>query len=421
MEFDEIVDPFNLGMGYPTCTIGNNANVLLDGPIQLYDSKPADFTAMDTTDSETRRWDQNAVNRSQALFRLGDENVVVQEGFTSFDQVIFTPFSDAFVLFDASEEPFNYTNGEWNIQPGSLLDNGSQTAQIHSQPREIPQRAPPTGGNDRSRRPARKQEGYPTPATSLHSALDEDDERDEPEYESDSDEYTPPSPRKSPATSRKPARKPPIHNTQTPTIKKRRNGHTPGINRQTGQLTLIGRFPPIYLGDNLLACPHCYNPNDIEHSTNPWTTRNGYKYHLDHVCPANPESTASEKVRAAAEAGQELARARKKDFLQQCDVCDSWFKSDAGYKAHRETNLTTRNGLCINKGRWKGRPVEEESEMRGEEEMEFEGGAAQMATYEMMRAGPMQGTDYYVWQAAVMAVQQGRTQQSAQGYGMDIQ
>jgi hypothetical protein len=429
MESDEIVDPFNLGTGHPTCTIGNNADVLLDGPIQLYHSEPTEFTAMDTTESQTRRWDRNAATHSQALFRLGDENVVVREGFTSFDQVIFSPYSNDGILFDTSEEPSSYTNDKWNIQLGSLPDHSTQSTQIRSHLRQISQPQPSIGRTPRARRPTRHHEDYPTPPTSLQNALDEDDERHGSEYESGSDEYKPPTPQKSLSTSRKPVHKPPTQRTKIPTIAKRHNNHTPGINRQTGELTLIGRFPPLLLGEHLYACPHCYAPD--ERSSNSWGTRNGYKYHLQHVCLGNPDSTASEKVRDAGEPGLELVRAaRKKDVLQQCDVCEAWFKSEAGYKAHRETNVTTRDGLCRTKGRGRGRGLVEgqspEDEMWDQDAMEYEaGGVPQMVPYEMGAVLPMHGfeeTDYYVWRAAFMVVHPGRMEQLiVEGPEPDIQ
>jgi hypothetical protein len=64
-----------------------------------------------------------------------------------------------------------------------------------------------------------------------------------------------------------------------------------GIDIRTGELTLIGQFPPI-IGDDRKTywCPH-------EACLQYWKTRNGYKYHLKHVCPQNPESTRS--LRAA--------------------------------------------------------------------------------------------------------------------------
>jgi hypothetical protein len=161
----------------------------------LYDSEPTDFMAIDdTTESQTRRWDQNAATHSQALFRLGDENVVVQEGFTSFDQVIFSPYSNNVILFDASEEPSSYTNDEWNIQLGSLPDHSTQSTRICSHPRQISQPQLSIGRTPRARRHTRHQEDYPTPPTSLQNALDKDDEWHQSEYKSDSDEYKPPTP-----------------------------------------------------------------------------------------------------------------------------------------------------------------------------------------------------------------------------------
>jgi hypothetical protein len=172
----------------------------------------------------------------------------------------------------------------------------------------------------------------------------------------------------------------------------------------------MGRFPPLILGPSLYACPTCWSPNDEQANTT-WGTRNGYKYHLAHVCLGNPGSKRSMRMRAAAEAGLELVPvARKKDVLRQCGVCEAWFKSEAGYKSHREMNVTTRHGLCRTKG-WRGRGLVEGQagpsspvvEM-GDQQMAHE--VPQMVPYEMGADPAMpefQASGYFAWEAAWMA------------------
>jgi hypothetical protein len=352
--------------------------VLLDGPLQLYDSDPTDFPAMDTLGSQTQ-WDHD---QSQPCFRFGNQNALVQEGFTPFSELMVSPNSDGVVLFDASEVS-NYANEELDVKPGSLLDHSLQSTQI--QHRRIPPqiRNPPVPSTAQKPRTRRSPRTYPTPPSSLHD-------------ESDNYEYKLPL-RKSPS------RKPPTQRPKPTTTTKRRNGHIPGINRQTGQLTVIGRYPPLILEPSLYACPKCWSSTD--HANSSWHTRNGYKYHLNHVCLGNPQSTASIRKKVAEEAGLEPVRVspRKKDVLRQCGECDSWFKSEAGYKSHRETNVTTRHGLCRTKG-WRGRGavVEQAAPVAVM-------AAQQMA--EVPQMGPSQiavrecdAREYFVWQDAWTAV-----------------
>ena len=362
---------------------------------------------MDLKDYQTSRpWGQDAdgeieFNRSQAFFQLEGENVLVQEGFTPFDEVLFSDDLQDVVLFEASPEPPNDPDSEsTDVQSGSLLYDSIQGTQILSQ--TLPTSTSPKPRTKQSPR-TRSRQHYPSPDSS-EQPNDDDTE---------TDEYKPPTRR-----SKSSSHKLPTSHTKAPTIGKRRNGHTLGINRQTGELTLIGHFPPINLGPSLYACPHCWAPEG-EKSRNKWTTRNGYKYHLEKVCPAHWGSTRSKKMRAAAEAGMVVVPvARKKEFLQQCEHCEVWFKSEAGYRAHRETNVTTRQGLCRTKGNRGEREVAEQSpvvEMGGQPATpdQHVEGVPQMLL-EPGRLIPPEDFDYTNWIAlrAWESLQQGMAEQS---------
>ena len=111
---------------------------------------------------------------------------------------------------------------------------------------------------------------------------------------------------------------------------------------------------------------------------------------------------------------------RKKEFLQRCEVCDLWFKSEAGYKAHRETNVTTRHGLCRTKGRRRGL-VEGSSprvEMEVQQGVEYEAASIPQMVSNGMDAAvsmhPFQAVNYIDW-GAWMALQLGMTEQSMAG------
>jgi hypothetical protein len=91
-----------------------------------------------------------------------------------------------------------------------------------------------------------------------------------------------------------------------------------GADKRTGELTLIGQFPPL-IGDDSKTywCPHeaCRMRDPISKKLQYWKTSNGYKYHLQHVCPQNPESTRSLRAAMASEAQTIDSRTtRKKRF-----------------------------------------------------------------------------------------------------------
>jgi hypothetical protein len=81
---------------------------------------------------------------------------------------------------------------------------------------------------------------------------------------------------------------------------KRTRWRKPGLDSRTGELTLIGQFPPLIVDDGkTYFCPlETCRFDPISQKRRYWKTSNGYKYHLQHVCPQNPESTQSLKVAA---------------------------------------------------------------------------------------------------------------------------
>ena len=125
-----------------------------------------------------------------------------------------------------------------------------------------------------------------------------------------------------------------------------RTGHVAGINRQTGEPTLVGRYPPVVLGPDRFCCPHpvC----DELRGGHPWTSKNGYKYHLMWNCFQNPESGKSKK-HAAGELSEKLQNGKGK-IVATC-VCGQRFKSENGYRMHLEKNKTTYGGRCIERTR----------------------------------------------------------------------
>jgi len=64
--------------------------------------------------------------------------------------------------------------------------------------------------------------------------------------------------------------------------RKRRKGHIEGINRKTGEKTLVGLYPPLIDAEGKYHCPlaECF----AETGKGSWSTKNGYKYHLMTVC-----------------------------------------------------------------------------------------------------------------------------------------
>jgi hypothetical protein len=119
-------------------------------------------------------------------------------------------------------------------------------------------------------------------------------------------------------------------------------GKQRGFNLKTGELTLIGRFPPLTLDNGkTYYCPvECVDP--IMKRRLNWTTRNGYKYHLQHACPQNPESTRPMKVVAG-----EMIKPVKKAFGCTCDMCGKFLRSASGWKKHRFENESTKEGKCL--------------------------------------------------------------------------
>jgi hypothetical protein len=96
-----------------------------------------------------------------------------------------------------------------------------------------------------------------------------------------------------------------------PAPKRRRTGHIEGIDRKTGQRTLVGTFLPRIDENGRYWCrdEEC---NRIIKQGN-WGTKNGYKYHLRECCLQNPNSKRRRAMAEVAEMqeeeeGEELKR-----------------------------------------------------------------------------------------------------------------
>ena len=127
--------------------------------------------------------------------------------------------------------------------------------------------------------------------------------------------------------------------------KPRRRSHEAGIDRKTGKLTLVGTYPPLMTCSNKVF--NCIHPRCQESNYNKWTTRNGYKYHLNWVCPRNPKSVKS----LAIAVGQEVKQGKAPGFQAICEECGGVFKSENGFKLHKTRNNGTRDGRCSTKRR----------------------------------------------------------------------
>jgi hypothetical protein len=114
-----------------------------------------------------------------------------------------------------------------------------------------------------------------------------------------------------------------------------------GFNRQTGQLTLVGKYPAVMEG-KLFICPdpRCRTNPDDKPS---WTTKNGYKYHLFNCCLRNPDSIRSRRVAAGEDP---IMKKSKSTFEGRCKDCNGVFSSETGFKKHLYENPSTMNGRC---------------------------------------------------------------------------
>lgn len=126
---------------------------------------------------------------------------------------------------------------------------------------------------------------------------------------------------------------PPLKNQTPPTGIKRSNVH--GYNPKTGERTLVGTYPPIRVG-NVLKCP---DPRCLPERQ--WTSKNGYKYHLQNVCLQNPLSVRSLKI-----ADGEIEKTRTTTYVQ-CSKCLQNFKSENGLRLHMHENQSTKDGRCL--------------------------------------------------------------------------
>jgi hypothetical protein len=137
---------------------------------------------------------------------------------------------------------------------------------------------------------------------------------------------------------------PPTSDDDTPKSP-RRQSHIAGINRKTGEPTLVAIYPPCFK-NGIYTCPDlkCRESNVKDAK---WTTKNGYKYHLIKCCLQNPNSSRSIKLR-----GGELKSKGSKDSILKC-ACGASFKSENGFKLHRESNMSTKDGRCMERGKRK--------------------------------------------------------------------
>jgi hypothetical protein len=88
-----------------------------------------------------------------------------------------------------------------------------------------------------------------------------------------------------------------------PAPKRRRTGHIEGIDRKTGERTLVGTYLPRIDEDGKYWCfdEEC---NRIVKQGG-WTSKNGYKYHLNECCLQNPLSKRRKDMAAKAAANEE--------------------------------------------------------------------------------------------------------------------
>lgn len=131
--------------------------------------------------------------------------------------------------------------------------------------------------------------------------------------------------------------------------KHRRNGHVSGYNRKTGELTLVGEYPPTVI-NGIYYCPLA-KCRELCGKDSSWTTKNGYKYHLINVCLQNPNSKRSIKLSQGGE--EAVDKPVKNAFWKEC-ICGGHFKSENGFKLHQRENASTKDGKCLEKMRRKG-------------------------------------------------------------------
>jgi hypothetical protein len=118
-----------------------------------------------------------------------------------------------------------------------------------------------------------------------------------------------------------------------------------GINRVTGEETLVGKYKPI-MHANLFVCPdrRCWTDGIAPC----WTTKNGYKYHLQEACHQNPTSTLCLKIAK----GEAVRRPKSttKSIVAIC-ACGQTFLSHQGFHLHQHESESTKDGKCLLKPR----------------------------------------------------------------------
>ena len=132
---------------------------------------------------------------------------------------------------------------------------------------------------------------------------------------------------------------------EPPTKGLRRNVHMSGIDRKSGKLTLVGTYPAEIVDQRF----YCRDPVCREINNNYSAgTKNGYKYHLKNACPGNPNSSYSLRLASGI---VERKGSGQSGFSQKCHDCGVTFKSEPGFRKHREENPSTKNGKCAGRRR----------------------------------------------------------------------
>lgn len=317
-----------------------NVNTVLQGGFEdLFD----EFCTpdLDNTDFTTAFYDE-----TQALFMSsdlsGNTSGISNSSDSCFDIDIdplrygIPPESKAFSKETRTEPPFSFDTLTPQVLSRTFRHAGSERPTIFVTPTQITLNPPQI-----------KPEVIHTTSCSL---LDLSIQSMEEKPDSDSGLKPRKERRVSPKQSKRPKTcpysTPPPSEDDIPTSPSRRNGHIAGYNRKTGELTLVGLYPPRF-HHGVYTCPD-EKCREINGKDTHWTTKNGYKYHLMNCCLQNPDSERSKKLR---EGGLDL-KPVKNGFSKEC-VCGAHFKSENGFKLHQDSNMSTKDGRCVEKARRK--------------------------------------------------------------------
>ena len=256
------------------------------------------------------RWRARKVRRNPSEYFVGLHQVFPHAPLLETPGDIVSPGQG--VLTDIWKGNSDDEEEEMEVEDSDDLSSNSKSSGEGSK-RRMPESWARKGGKKKPK------SDYPTPSTSVSlSDEEEDDDSDDSEEEEDSDQDVKPSGRK---------------------------GHLAGINRKTGKLTLVGSFPPDIIDDHFYCRDELCNQVNKGYDV---TSKNGYKYHLKNVCLGNPNSLQA--LRRAAGFVDEKG-GKVTTFSQNCDDCGATFRSEIGYRKHREENPSTKNGKCSERRR----------------------------------------------------------------------